>query len=376
MFFREIIGQETFKRQLIQSAQSGTIPHARLFSGKAGVGAFPLALAYARYLNCVGRSETDACGQCPSCLKYNGLTHPDLHFIFPMVQSKEQKKAVCDDYLSEWRAFLETHTYFDLSMWLSHIDLLNKQAMIYAKESDEIMHKVSLRIYEADYRVLLIWMPERMHTVCANKLLKIIEEPPDHTLIFMVSEEPEQILGTILSRAQRMNIAPIAADALERIAEASPYERSPAEAQQLARLSHGDYIRLIENLQADEENAFFLEQFIRVMRNSWAKNVREMKAFAEEMAGVGRERQKRFLTYCQRYIRENFMYRFRETELNYMNPAERAFSAKFAPYVNERNVYDFMEELSEAELHIARNGNAKMIFFDLALRITVLLKRA
>ena len=375
MYFRDIIGQEEVKTLLIRSAQSGVIPHARLFCGKAGSGTFPLALAYARYLNCSGRSYTDACVSCPSCLKYNELIHPDLYFLFPIVAVKEQKKAVCDDYLPEWRGFLAAYTYFDLNIWLNHIDLLNKQAVIYARESDDIMHKVSLRIYEADYRVLLIWMPERMHPTCANKLLKVIEEPPAKTLIFMVSEEPDRILGTILSRAQRMNVGPIAAEALACVAGAPPYGLPPAEAQLLARQAHGDYLRLVENLHGSEENEFFLQQFIRIMRNSWAKNVRAMKAFAEDMATIGRERQRNFLAYSQRYIRENFICRFREDEITYMNWEEADFSAKFSPYVNEHNVFDFMEELAEAEFHIARNGNAKMIFFDLALHVTVLLKR-
>ncbi|MDR1456034.1 MAG: DNA polymerase III subunit delta [Tannerella sp.] len=374
MYFRDIIGQDELKRQLIRSAREGTVPHARLFCGKAGTGAFPLALAFARYLNCTGRSETDACGRCPSCLKYNGLIHPDLHFIFPIVTA-ERKKQRCDDYLPEWRSFLATHTYFDLNLWLSHMDASNRQALIYARESEDILHKFRLRICEAAFRVLLIWMPERMQPACANKLLKMIEEPPQNTLIWMVSEEPDRILGTVLSRAQRMNVGPIAAEALAAMLEAPPHELSPAEAGQQARLSHGDYLRMMENIHAGEENEFFLQQFIRIMRNSWARNVKEMKGFAEEMAGIGRERQKNFLAYCQHLIRENFIYRFDSGEMNYMTPAEQSFSSRFAAYVNERNVFDFVSILSEAGRQIAQNGHAKMIFFDLALQITVLLKK-
>ncbi|MDR2139667.1 MAG: DNA polymerase III subunit delta [Tannerella sp.] len=375
MYFKHIIGQDELKRQLIRSAREGTVPHARLFCGKAGTGAFPLALAYARYLNCTGRSETDACGSCPSCLKYDGLIHPDLHFIFPIVAVKERKKQICDDYLPEWRSFLATHTYFDLNQWLGHMDALNKQALIYAKESDNILHKLSLRICEAAWRVLLIWMPERMHLTCANKLLKMIEEPPRNTLIFMVSEAPDRILGTVLSRAQRMNVGPIAAEALAKTLEAPPHDLSPEEAGRQARLSHGDCLRMMENIRISEENEFFLQQFIRIMRNSWTKNVKEMKVFAEEMAGIGRERQRNFLACCQRLIRENFVSRFHIDGINYMSPAEQAFSVRFAAYVNERNVFDFIRVLSDADRHILQNGQAKMIFFDLALQIAVLLKR-
>ena len=372
MYFKDIIGQDTIKQQLIQSAQSGIVPHSRLFCGQAGTGAFPLALAYARYLNCLEQTDTDSCGKCPSCLKFNEMVHPDLHFIFPIV--KDKKREICDDYLSEWRDFLSTHIYFDLNMWLSYMDAMNKQALIYAKESDDIIHKVNLRIYEAEYRILLIWMPERMHVTCANKLLKVIEEPPKNTIILMVSDEPDKILGTILSRSQRINISPIQTDALAKAIETN-YGHNSEEAYQIAHMSHGNYLSAIDNINVSEENAYFLEQFKQIMRNSWARNVKGMKLFAEEMASIGRERQKNFLAYCQRLIRENFMYRFQANDMNYMNQDEKTFSAKFAPFINERNVFDFIQELSDSERHISQNGNAKMIFFDLALHITVLLKK-
>lgn len=372
MFFKNIIGQESTKLQLIQSVKNGIIPHAYLFCGQAGTGAFPLAFAYARYLNCKERTDTDSCGRCPSCMKFNELVHPDLHFIFPII--KDQKRTICDDYLPEWREFLSTHIYFDLNMWLSHMDAVNKQAMIYAKESDDIIHKINLRIYEAEYRVLLIWKPERMHITCANKLLKIIEEPPKNTIILMVSEEPDHILGTILSRSQRLNIGPIQTDALAKTIE-TVYNQATEDAKAIAHMSHGNYLTMVETINVSEENNLFLEQFIRIMRNSWAKNVKEMKRFSEDMAVIGRERQKNFLAYCQHLIRENFIYRFQSPDINYMNQAEKAFSIRFAPFVNERNIFDLLEVLSDSEKHISQNVNAKMVFFDMALHITVLLKK-
>ena len=372
MFFKDIIGQDNLKQQLISAAQKGVVPHALLFCGQAGYGTFPLALAYARYLNCTERSDTDACGECSSCLKFNELAHPDLHFIFP-IASEGTKKTISDDFLPEWRTFLTTHVYFDLNRWLNEMNA-TKQALIYAKESDEMIRKVSLRIYEADFRILFIWMPERMHLACANKLLKVIEEPPQNTIILMVSENPERILGTILSRSQRINVKPIDTNALARYAH-SLYGLDETESQQIAHLAHGNYLQLIDAMHRSEENELFLQHFIRMMRNSWSKNVKEMKAFAEEIASLGRERQRNFLAYSQRLIRENFIYRFQESEINYMNQEEALFSSKFAPYIHERNVFDFMEELSEADRHIAQNGNAKMVFFDLTLRITVLLQK-
>lgn len=374
MYFKDIIGQEEIKQRLIQSAQTGVVPHAQLFCEQGGAGAFPLALAYARYLNCTARTEADACGRCPSCVKYNELAHPDLHFVFPIVAKKEKKKEICDDYLVEWRDFLKSHPYFNMDSWLDYIEAGNSQAIIYSKESDEIIHKLSLKIYEADYRILLVWMPEKLHPSCANKLLKVIEEPPTNTVILMVSETPEQILGTILSRAQRINIRAIRAEHIEQ-AMIQKYGLSREDAQHVAHLAGGSYIKAVEAISLGEDNKFFLEQFKSMMRNSWARNVKGMKEMADAMAGIGRERQKNFFAYCQHLIRENFMYRFQSPELNYMNFDESGFATKFAPYVNERNVIDLMDELAKAERHIGQNVNAKMVFFDLSLRITVLIKR-
>lgn len=374
MYFKDIIGQEDIKKRLIQSAQTGVVPHAQLFTEQGGAGAFPLALAYARYLNCTNRTETDSCGHCPSCLKYNEQAHPDLHFVFPIVAKKEKKKEVCDDYLMEWRGFLKERPYFDIDGWLDYMEAGNSQALIYSKESDEIIRKLSLKIYEATYRILLIWLPEKLHPTCANKLLKIIEEPPQNTVILMVSETPDQILGTILSRAQRINVRGIHPEAIA-ASMVSLFGLAPEDAKHIAHLANGNYLKAIEAISLGEENKFFLEQFKGMMRNSWARNVKGMKEMADLLAGIGRERQKNFLSYCQHLIRENFMYRFQSPELNYMNLDEASFSVKFAPFINERNVFDIMEELAKAEQQIGQNVNAKMIFFDLSLRLTVLIKR-
>jgi DNA polymerase-3 subunit delta' len=302
------------------------------------------------------------------------LAHPDLHFVFPIVSKKEKKKEVCDDYLPEWRAFLKGQVYFGMNEWLEAMDAGNSQAIIYSKESDEIFRKLSLRIYEATYRILLVWLPEKMHATCANKLLKIIEEPPANTAILMVSEEPDMVLGTIQSRAQRVNARGIRqGDMVEALINKEMLEPEPAK--EIAHLAGGSYLKALELISINEENAFYLEQFKEMMRNSWARNVKGMKTSADLLAGIGRERQKNFFAYCQHLIRENFMYRFQSDELNYMNRKEAEFATKFAPYVNERNVFELMDELAKAERHIIQNVNAKMVFFDLALRITVFIRR-
>ena len=238
MYFKDIIGQEEIKKRLIHSAQTGVVPHAQLFTEQGGAGAFPLALAYARYLNCTNRTETDSCGHCPSCLKYNELAHPDLHFVFPIVSKKDKKKDVCDDYLTEWRGFLKDRPYFDIDGWLDYIDAGNSQALIYSKESDEIIRKLSLKIYEATYRILLVWLPEKLHQTCANKLLKIIEEPPRNTVILMVSELPDLVLGTILSRAQRINVRGIHPEDIA-ASMISRFNLTPEDAKHVAHLANG-----------------------------------------------------------------------------------------------------------------------------------------
>ena len=374
MYFHNVIGQDDLKARLTDTARRGIIPHARLFCGRTGSGTFPLALAYARYLNCSDRTDTDACGKCHSCRQYDALAHPDLHFVFPIVADKKRKRTVCDDYLGEWRAMLTEHTYFDLDEWLDRMETAGKQALIYAEESDQMIRKTSLRIYEAQYRVLIVWMPERMHAACANKLLKLIEEPPARTVILMVSDAPDLILGTILSRTQRLDVRPIEADALARALEQCN-GLPPDAARRTAHLAHGDLLAAERSMGDDERQRLFLDFFIRIMRNAWKRDVRAMKQTADELAALSREQQRAFLAYCQHLVRENFVRRFRSDDLNYLRPDEAAFSARFSPYVNERNVFDFAAELADAERHIAQNGNAKMIFFDLTLRITVLLKK-
>ena len=374
MYFHDIIGQDELKARLMETARRGVVPHAQLFSGRNGAGTFPLALAYARYLNCTERTDTDACGHCRSCLQFNELAHPDLHFVFPIVSDKKRKKTVCDDYLDEWRTLLRQRVYFDLDMWLDQMETSGKQALIYAEESDQIIRKTTLRIYEAEYRVLLVWMPERMNAACANKLLKLIEEPPARTVILMVTDTPAGILGTILSRAQRLDVRPIESDALAHALE-QRHHLPADEARRTAHLSHGDLLTAERIIGDDERQRLYLEFFKRIMRNAWKRDVREMKRTADELAALTREQQRAFLTYAQHMVRENFIRRFRSDDLNYLRPDEAEFSIRFSRFVNERNVFDFTNELAEAERHIAQNGNSKMIFFDLSLRITVLLKK-
>jgi len=374
MLFKDIIGQQLAKNRLIRSVLEGFIPHAQLFSGGEGVGTLPLAIAYARYLNCTNRQEKDACGVCTSCIKFNKLIHPDLHFVFPIVKNDKKKKEICDDYLSDWRNFLSQNPYFNASQWLDYIGAENAQGMIYAKESSEIYKKLNLKTYDAEYKIMIIWLPEKMHESCANKLLKIIEEPPAQTVFLLVSEKPDEIIGTIQSRSQNIHIPPIAhEDMTEALNETHTLIQDDLKA--IVHIAGGNYIKALETIETNEENQLFLELFITIMRNSWTRNVKNMKDKADSFASLGREKQKAFLSYAQKLIRENFLYRLKLSEINYLNKAEAEFATKFSPYVNERNVIPFMEDLALGEKHIEQNVNPRLVFFDLSMKIAVLLKK-
>lgn len=373
--FKDIIGQEATQKRLIQEVQEGRIPHAQLFCGPAGVGKLPLALAYARYICCPHHTETDACGTCPSCVKWDKLVHPDVHFVFPIVnKAKGGKASVCNDFLPQWRQQLLASPYFYLNHWLDSMGAENKQAQIFAQESDEIIRKLNLKSSEGGYKVTIVWQPEKMNPTCANKLLKLLEEPPEKTVFLLVSEAPEMILSTILSRTQRFNIPKIEETEVA-VALQTKYGVQPKDSETIAHLANGNFIKALETIHLNEENELFFNLFVSLMRLSYQRKIREMKQWSEQLAGIGRERQKNFLEYCQRMIRENFIYNLHRREMNYMTLPEQNFATRFAPFINERNVMGIMNELSEAQIHIEQNVNARMIFFDFSLKMIVLLKQ-
>lgn len=372
--FRDVIGQEAAKQRLLQEAGEGRIPHAQLFCGPEGAGKLPLALAYAKYLCCTNPGPEGACGTCPSCVKWNKLVHPDVHFMFPIVKSAKGKKEVCDDYLADWRHLLMNNPYFALPHWLSAMGAENGQVLIYARESDEITRKLSLKSVEGGYKITIIWLPEKMHEACANKLLKLLEEPPEKTLFLLVSEMPEQLLSTILSRTQRFSV-PRIAEADIALALRDKYAVQSADADAIAHMANGSFVKALETISLNEENQLFFDLFVSLMRLAWQRKIRELKQWSEQVAGLGRERQKNFLDYCQRMIRENFIYNLHQPEMNYLTRPEENFAIRFAPFVNERNVVGIMEELSEAQLHIVQNVNPRMVFFDFALKMIMLLKQ-
>jgi DNA polymerase-3 subunit delta' len=374
MFFKDIIGQSELKRRILQSVKADFTPHAQLFSGREGFGGLQLALAYARYLHCTKRQPEDACGVCLSCLKFNKLSHPDLHFVFPIINKKGNKEAFCDDFLPEWRTFITEKPYSNLSSWLDRIAAENAQGLIYARESDEIARKLNLRAYESDYKIMIIWLPEKMHEAAANKLLKLLEEPPEKTVFLLVADDPERILATIRSRTQMLIIPPIDNNDMMKVLQ-EKYDLSNEDIRLIIRLSKGSYSEAERIIRTKGENEVYLDLFISIMRNSWTRNVKNMKSAAEQFASMGRDRQKVFFAYSQQMIRENFIYHLQTPEINYMNRKEEDFSLKFHTFVKETNIVDFMEELALAERHIEANVNPRMIFFDLSIKIAVLLKK-
>ena len=374
--FDNIIGQKEYIASLRTAIDNNRLPHALLISGKEGSGSLALAYAAAQYLICPHRHDGDACGQCPQCLQLGKLQHPDVHFVFPVVRKKNQKEApISLDYMGEWRkAFLNNH-YLTLNEWTTTSGEENKQAGIFVAEANNIIKTLSVKPFESDYRVMIIWLPEKMNEETANKLLKIIEEPNDMTHFFLVSQEPERIIGTIQSRVQRINLPPIADVDIQQ-ALVSRFNCPQDKAIDYARMSHGSYVEALKLLNDDEERSFYFTKFCEMMRLSYAKKLFDMKEWSEEMSGIGRERQKAYLQYAQQMIRENFIMNFNTPSLNYLNENERTFSSRFHAFVNHNNVAGIMDELALAEKDIMQNVNAKMVFFDLSLKLIMLLKSA
>lgn len=381
MRFCEIIGQDEVKNLLRQLVIDGRIAHAQLFTGMSGVGKLALAIAYTQYLACSHRTKEDSCGKCASCLQYQNLQHPDLHFVFPIVKSDAGD--TCDDFVNKFRTLVATTPYFDLDDWYRELGVETKQAMIYEKESGEINRKLSLKSFSNGYKVMIVWLPEKMNVACANKLLKLLEEPPTQTLFLLVSEEPQQLLPTILSRVQEIRVPRLSESVITEALLTKHHTSSSEDASDIAHIAGGSYLSAIRLVDRGNENNVFFDDFVALMRNAWLVGQKkdysallQLRKWSLEMSDPkeGRERQKAFLQYVQQQIRENFIYNFHHSEMNYQTANERAFSSKFAPFIHDGNVEKIMDELSRAEQQIAQNGNAKIIFFDLCLQMIVLVK--
>lgn len=351
MLFRDITGQQAAAQQLRDAIDHDRMPHALLISGREGSGALTLALTAAQYILCENHtSDGEPCERCPHCLQIHKLQHPDLHFAFPVVNRKGQSgddSAVSLDYIAEWRDILLRRPDMTYTDWVKFISDEGKNAQIYKAEASSIIRILSTKPYESDKRVMIIWLPEKINETASNKLLKIIEEPYPKTFFLLVSNDPDRVLGTILSRCQRLNIPPL-----------DPCWMQP-------------------RIEPDERQYFF-DKFCAMMRLSYMRRIFDMRDWSVEMAGLGRQRQQDFLQYAQSMIRENFILNVsmpEEQSVNYMDDQEAQFSSRFHLFVNHRNVEGIMNELAQAEKDIAQNGAAKIIFFDLSLKLIMLLKQ-
>ena len=381
MKFGEVIGQEETWARLMQMVDENRLPHALLLCGPTGCGKMALALAFASYLLGERQENGRQLPEFPPQLTANAEAmlkkwqHPDLHFSYPVIKPKgtsADHKMVSDDFAKEWNQLLMEGPYFTLDQWLSMMNADNQQAVIYASESDDLNRKLSLKSSLGGYKVCVMWMPERMNQECANKLLKLIEEPPSQTVFIMVSEEPEKLLETIISRTQRVDVRKIDTEYIENaLTERRGIDKE--DAHRLARAANGSWLKALEELDTGNENRLFLDMFIMMMRLAWQRNVKELKKWCEIVNGYGREKQRRMLTYFLRLVRENFMYNFHQPELCYMTQDEENFARNFSRFINESNVIGISELIQRAIRDIGQNANPKIVFFDMALNTIVLI---
>ena len=380
MFFEQVIGQQEAQQRLMQMADEGRLPHAILLYGPQGCGKLALAVGFAQYLLSLNDQQpaVDMWGEpVPRQLSpmLQKLEHPDLHFTYPTIKLPSMStdhKPVSDDFAQEWHELVMDSLYFTMNEWLEQMGGENQQAIITAGESDDLIRKLSLKSSQGGYKVSVVWLPERMNIECANKILKLLEEPPSQTVFIMVSEEPDRLLETIRSRVQRIDIKKIAdAD----IQQALIDKRGLAEdqARRITRMANGNWLKALEMLGSDSENELFLDMFQTLMRLAYQRKVKDLKAWSERMASMGREKQKRFLEYFLRLIRENFMYNFHREELCYMTQREEDFAKNFARFINEDNILPITDLANLAIRDIGQNANGKIVFYDFALQMIVLL---
>jgi DNA polymerase-3 subunit delta' len=371
MFFRDIVGHSDLKRRLAEMVDSGRIPHAQLYTGAEGVGKLALAIAVAQYICCEHREGGDSCGRCPSCVQFAKLSHPDLHFVFPIAKSDRVK--VCDDAIGEFRSAVLENPYLTLEEWM---DMASdrKAVHIYTTEGDEMIRKLSFKAYQGRYKVMIVWIAEKMNVECANKILKLLEEPEADTVFMLVSDRPDDVLGTIYSRCQRIAVPPIDAKDMQQALSAR-YDVGAEEVEYLVKNAMGSWGKMLGLMKESEESKMDFELFVQMMRLAWNLDVKGIRQWTEQVSKLTRDGQVRFLQKAQKMIRENFILRLNNRQLTYMNRAEMEFASKFARFIHEKNVVLIMEELALAEAQIAQNGNAKIILFHLEILLYKLLKK-
>jgi DNA polymerase III subunit delta' len=375
MEFRQVVGQNELKNKLIQNVKAGRISHAQMFLNQQGFGALPLAIAYAQYINCEDKQENDACQKCSSCLKYNKLAHPDLHFVFPINSSADVKDATCAKYMENWRQFVLSNPYGELNDWLKFIDVENKQAIINVKEGQELINKLTLKNFEAPYKVIIIWLFETVNTQAANKLLKVLEEPPEKTVFILIVNDHETLLPTILSRVQVLKLhRPSVLDISQALVER--YDVSPEKAENIAHISEGDVNLSIQMLEEELDNQELLNEFRNWMLMCYKKDVLGCIDWSDKISKEGRNKQKNLLVYALSLYRKSMLLHVLDANQIVFQEHEKDFMNKFYQFVHQDNILDLVELFSEAVYHLERNANSKMMFLDMSLKIIkLILKR-
>ena len=375
MQFKNIIGQNALKQRLIEAVEHGRISHAQLFLGKNGFGSLLLAIAYAQYISCKSKSNKDSCGECISCKKFEKLIHPDLHFSFPINKNDQVKSnPLSDDFIKDWRTLCLKNPYFDTSDWYKSIDIDNKQGLINVLEAKNILKKLSLKPFESEFKFLIIWRPEQMNNQTSNKLLKLIEEPTDKTIILLVAEDEEQLLKTITSRTQIIRVPPIDKKLiLSYLIEQVGTDSSIAK--KVADSSLGDLNHAVSKVNQEEENQVFFNLFKSWMRACYKADIQEMTKWVEGIASSkhGREERKRFVLYAIDMMREGMILNYSGEDLQGFLGEEQSFVKNFAPFVHSRNILEMNGILNEAFIHISRNAHPKILFMDLSMKFANLL---
>ena len=379
MKFSDIIGHDTLKARLRAQIDAGRVSHAQLFTGDAGYGSLPLALAYVQYLFCKNRHDGDSCGVCPSCQQIEALAHPDLHMVYPV--NKREKKSgeviISDMFIKEWRELWQSNRgIFSAEEWFSMLDLgKTLKGLITAKESEEIIRKLQFKSFSSDHKAMIIWLPEAMNQEAANKILKILEEPWDKTLFILVSEHPDQLLQTITSRTQEVSVGRVDIPTLKSIALSEG--KSEQEAHNIARLANGSLLELRELLrgETDDTRATSFELFTRLMRLSYNDKHLELFEWADDVSALSREGQRQFLLHAVRLLRESYMLHAGLGSISYLWGDEEKFCRNFAPYIGNQNIEILVKEIEDAMLQIAQNGAPKIVFTHFALAVSKQINR-
>lgn len=370
MFFNEVPGQEEVKGHLLEEVYANRLSHAQLFVGQSGFGGLGLAHALAAYVMCEHKGDEEPCGECASCKQLAKFSHPDVHYSFPTVQSENK---VSDPQLEKWREINKKHSFFDINDWAKLIDEKNRQPIIGVKESDNIIKKLSLKAYQGKYKIMIIWMADAMNTATANKMLKIIEEPPDHTLFFLIAESMDAILPTILSRTQIVKVPPIEGHHIEKFL-LEKEQLDFKEAGLITKLADGNLNEVLKMAHSPGEKSQLHQLFVEWMRMCYGKNVPAMISFANEIGSTSKEQQQTLLKYTLHVLRQAIVGNYNE-ELRLVTPDETKFLDNFAQFITGNNILQFLETFSKADYHISRNANAKITFLNLSFNVMRYLRK-